>query len=307
MKYAGFIKYTNLWRAGAVACLAIASLPGYCISASGGKAEAAKEVVFVNGPLKLGDAMPAPVVYWEEVRTEPRPLRLHFMLVDLASPKVEAAVAVSDDPDGDGPAVAMLRRPIEFAKENDFFAAVNANAFMPLLDATEEENKRVWYVHKHVRPFGLPVDDGEQRNGHDDRRRPIWFDGGGLARVGKPEDGADPEQAAADWEGPILVTGGVVDDGNTNKHPRTLAGTDAKGERLLLVVAEGRKKGYSEGLTLKECGGLMLESGCTEAVNFDGGGSSVMLVTTNGVMSAVGSPQGRYLRPLPVMIGIRGM
>ncbi len=286
---------------------AFALLPGCLLVASGSKVEVANEVLFVNDPLMLNDTMPAPVVYWEEVRASPRPLRLHFMLVDLAYPKIEAAVAVSDDPDGGGPAVATLRRPIEFAKEKNFFAAVNANAFMHLLDATEEEKKRGWYIGKHVRLFGLAVDDGVLRNNHDDRRRPIWFDGSGLARVGKPEEEASPSQAVADWEGPILVDGGVVEDGKVNKHPRTIAGTDAKGERLLLVVAEGRKEGYSEGLTLKECGELMLERGCTEAVNFDGGGSSVMLVTTNGVMSAVGSPQGRYLRPLPVMIGIRGL
>lgn len=265
----------------------------------------AEGVTVVSEPLRFAAPLSAPAVYWKEVRSTPRPLRLHFLLVDLASPELEVAVAVADDPDGEGPAMATLRKPIEFAKERDFFAAINANAFMHLLHATEEEKKKGWYTGKPVRLFGLTIEDGELRNRHDVRRVPLWINDTGTVRIGPPRTADEPKYAVADWDGPILHDGVVVENSNAARHPRTVAGTDKTGNRLLMLVAEGRKETYSEGLTLQECGEIMQAYGCTDAINFDGGGSSVMLITTNGVLSAVGHPQGRYLRPLPVLLGVR--
>lgn len=276
-----------------------------CMTFAGRAAFALDAIVVENGVRADADALPAPVVYWSETRTLPRPVRLHFVLADLASPRIEAAVAVSNDPDGDGPASAVLRNPLEFASEQHFVAAINANAFMHLLDATEAEKKRGWYAGKPVRLFGLAADDGTLRHTHDDRRVPIWFGEDGRARVGKPGETNIVRHAAADWEGPILRDGNITAPDNPALLPRALAGTNADGTRLLMVVIEGRQKGYSEGMTLEECGALMLDRGCASAVNFDGGGSAVMLVATNGALRAVGHPPGRWLRPVPVMLGIR--
>ena len=287
---------------GGALCLAVFLAP---VRVPGGTDGVSGQVTVVNAPLHLDASLPAPVVYWEEVRQEPRPLHLHFLLADLADPDIEAAVEVTADPDGEGPATATLRQPLEIARERGFFAAVNANAFMHLLDATEDERKKGWYDGKPVRLFGLAVEDGLPRNPHDERRIPLWFDAKGRARVGSPDAEETPRQAAADWEGPILRDGTVVADESPALHPRTLAGTNSEGSRLLLVVAEGRQTGYSEGLTMREAGALMRERGCDDAVNFDGGGSATMLIATNGILGAVGNPPGRWLRPLPVMLGIR--
>ena len=287
---------------GGALCLAVFLAP---VRVPGGTDGVSGQVTVVNAPLHLDASLPAPVVYWEEARQEPRPLHLHFLLADLADPDIEAAVEVTADPDGEGPAAATLRQPLEIARDRGFFAAVNANAFMHLLDTTEAERKKGWYDGKPVRLFGLAVEDGLPRNSHDERRIPLWFDAKGRARVGSPDAEETPRQAAADWEGPILRDGTVVADESPALHPRTLAGTNSEGSRLLLVVAEGRQTGYSEGLTMREAGALMRERGCADAINFDGGGSATMLIATNGILGAVGNPPGRWLRPLPVMLGIR--
>jgi hypothetical protein len=82
--------------------------------------------------------------------------------------------------------------------------------------------------------------------------------------------------------GPRMLRGGKVSvEGDSSlaaaKHPRTAAGWDAQG-RLALVVVDGRQAGWSAGITLNELAALMLEMGCREAVNLDGGGSSTMWV-----------------------------
>jgi hypothetical protein len=59
------------------------------------------------------------------------------------------------------------------------------------------------------------------------------------------------------------------------RHPRTNVGVTADG-RVLMVTVDGRRPGYSIGVTLKEMGQLMRSLGATDAFNLDGGGSTVM-------------------------------
>ena len=60
------------------------------------------------------------------------------------------------------------------------------------------------------------------------------------------------------------------------RHPRTCAGYNVKGDRLFLVVIDGRSKA-SCGVTLKEAYGVLKALGVYNAVNLDGGGSSCMV------------------------------
>ncbi|MDX2044484.1 MAG: phosphodiester glycosidase family protein [Acidobacteriota bacterium] len=60
------------------------------------------------------------------------------------------------------------------------------------------------------------------------------------------------------------------------RHPRTAIGWTADGKLILLTV-DGRQK-LSVGMTMTELAALMLELGCVEAMNLDGGGSSTMVV-----------------------------
>lgn len=61
------------------------------------------------------------------------------------------------------------------------------------------------------------------------------------------------------------------------RHPRTAVGLARDGRRLLLVVVDGRQKGYSDGMTLRELAELMRGLGARDAINLDGGGSTTLL------------------------------
>ncbi len=260
----------------------------------------------VAGPPKADDRASGPLVYWEEVWQTPRPVRLHFLRIDLEDPSVEVAALVSADPDGAGPAAASLQPPRALAAHHNAIAAVNANAFWDLLDATEVEKKRGWVAGKAIRLFGLVISDGVVRNPPQQARTALWIDAAGRAHVGGPGSNDVPRQAVADWEGPLLRSGQTVAVEDNILHPRTLAGTNEKGTRLLLVVADGRMKGYSEGLSLHEAAEVMRAHGCYDAVNLDGGGSSVMLAVTNGPLCLMNRPcGGAYMRPVPVLLGVR--
>ena len=62
-----------------------------------------------------------------------------------------------------------------------------------------------------------------------------------------------------------------------SRHPRTAVGWDPEEERFWLVVVDGRQGGYSTGMTLPELATLFEKLGVPEALNLDGGGSSVMI------------------------------
>ena len=61
------------------------------------------------------------------------------------------------------------------------------------------------------------------------------------------------------------------------RQPRTLAGVRADGT-LLLATVDGRRPGWSAGMTLPEAARLMRSLGARDALNLDGGGSSAMTV-----------------------------
>ena len=62
------------------------------------------------------------------------------------------------------------------------------------------------------------------------------------------------------------------------RHPRTAVAYDPEARRLWVMVVDGRQGSYSSGMTLREMTTALSATGATEALNLDGGGSSVMLV-----------------------------
>lgn len=89
--------------------------------------------------------------------------------------------------------------------------------------------------------------------------------------------------------GPVLIHDGRIhitdreeqlfpDATRNGEHlPRTAMGYTRDG-RLIVLVIQGRTPGVAAGATLDEEAQLMLDLGCYEALNLDGGGSSCMLV-----------------------------
>ena len=71
----------------------------------------------------------------------------------------------------------------------------------------------------------------------------------------------------------LKFTGKAIDD----KHPRTCIGYTKDG-RLIIMVIQGRFPGIAEGATLTQQAKLLIDLGCVEALNLDGGGSSCMLI-----------------------------
>lgn len=113
-------------------------------------------------------------------------------------------------------------------------------------------------------------------------------------------------KSAPDLEGIETAVGGggvILRDGVVPKtfshtisgrQPRSAVGVDKTGTVITMVVLDGRTK-ESVGMTQMELGNLMAELGCYTALNFDGGGSSLMALEEDGTKTVVNNPSdGSY-------------
>ncbi|MFD3875312.1 phosphodiester glycosidase family protein [Streptomyces sp. NPDC058623] len=111
---------------------------------------------------------------------------------------------------------------------------------------------------------------------------------------------------------PVVAVGGreaLVVDGKPLDHtgrpndtaaPRTAAAFSQDGRRLRLVTVDGRQRD-SGGLTLTGLGRLLHRLGAHEALNLDGGGSSILIAAGPGasVLTTENSPSDGRPRPVP--------
>jgi hypothetical protein len=261
------------------------------------------EILILPDAPASGSEQASPLVYWQEIRQTPRPLHLHFLRFDMTNPALEFSTFIADDPDGNGPAEAVLTPPDDLALKFHAVAAVNANAFRSLPDSAGRRDS-VWFSGKQVDIAGLAASDSDVRSGDEQDRNEFWIDETGRAHIGDMQKTEPVKQGVADWLDAILRHGDIIAKVSLDLHPRTLIGIDASGRWLYFAVIDGRSPGYSEGITLIEAGQIMIDIGCYDALNLDGGGSSVMLVSVGDSLRVMNRPP-TGLRPVPVMAGIR--
>ena len=105
------------------------------------------------------------------------------------------------------------------------------------------------------------------------------------------------------WPRVLDAVGGMprlVDDGRSvaptcrssfcRRHPRTGIGVTSDG-RIVLAVVDGRSR-RSVGMTLRRFARTFVDIGAVEAVNLDGGGSSVMWIKGKGIVNSPSDPGG---------------
>lgn len=260
---------------------------------------------FCQDTLDLYPAHKGSLVCWTEAHSRPGPLKIHYLRLDLSCPDLELITMTGPDPDGSGPAESKLTLPGDLAASFKVIAAINANAFAGL-PGTENDN-RGWYRDRPVQILGMAVSDGKVISGKEKGRISFWTDPGRHPHIGEPKPGDSIRQAVSDWSGPLLINSIIIpDSARLTLHPRSALGFDDTGKWLLMVVVDGRQPGFSEGMSLHDLALLLRSKGCTQAINLDGGGSSIMLVKRqNRKIETVNRPSGILHRPVPVMLGIR--
>ncbi|WP_030926149.1 phosphodiester glycosidase family protein [Streptosporangium amethystogenes] len=126
----------------------------------------------------------------------------------------------------------------------------------------------VW-LQEHTQGTGMKLDT-KVIDLRTQRAIPLTSDtyimGGGVGLV---RNGRVRITAAADGHASINMM--------LRRHPRTMVGVNKSGG-LILATVDGRNPGVSVGASMVEAAQLMRWLGAKQAINFDGGGSSVMVV-----------------------------
>lgn len=242
-----------------------------------------------------------------ELRT-PRPVVVHQLEVDLSTGRWEIAAVVAPDPDGKGPAQSQLAQPQDLAFTADVQAAINANVFSHLPEAPSDEPITEGLP---VLVNGLAVTrDRVVSRPRSSPNVALWSDAKGQVRMGQPSPKDQVVEGVAGF-GWLVRDGEVVPEASTAHHPRTAVAMDRERKRLWMVVVDGRQPGTSEGMSLRELADHLRALGAWNAVNLDGGGSSVMILQgVDGRPAILNRPStlslfGRVPRPVPVLLGIR--
>ena len=92
----------------------------------------------------------------------------------------------------------------------------------------------------------------------------------------------------------MLLNDGVVQSDDTHLEPRTAVGVTKSGKRLFILVGDGRRKEYSNGLSYADMAQIFKSLGAYDALNLDGGGSSSFCLSVgDGKFAPINRPSDR--------------
>ncbi len=216
-----------------------------------------------------------------DVRNAEEPWAVHLLRVDLG--RCDLGLEVLEAPVSEGWKEGRNRvSELVTASGGRILAAVNGDFFTPEGEAVGTE-----VVYGEVRQV---------------RNRPaLAWHPGKAPWMGSPRAEGDSvlslgwDLSRSDADGATQVIGGfplllhqgsrVGDLGveerpsfSAARHPRTAVGYDADENLLWVIVVDGRQPDYSDGMTLPELATVFEALKVEEAVNLDGGGSTVMVL-----------------------------
>ncbi len=238
-------------------------------------------------PTSVQATQSVPGLVYYGLRNEEEPWSIHLLRVELDRCELGFRVLEAPVPGGEGVGRSRVSELVAAARE-DVLAAVNGDFFSPEgLPAGPEivagQVRRVldrpaFAWHPRWKPwFGLPELEG---------------DSVGLGWQ-LPRSKGDGETEVIGGFPLLLLEGRRVGDlevserpgFSAERHPRTAVGMDPERNLLWIVVVDGRQPNHSAGMTLPELTSLFEALEVEEAINLDGGGSSVMVLDGSAVSS----------------------
>ena len=208
--------------------------------------------------------------------SEPREIDMHIVLIDLNQPGVRI---VTTGPNGDRPGETDLETTRAFVKRSQAQIGINSGFFSR---TAEERRLGVADLSSLAVSDGMNVSDWG-----------TWIKD--AIHIGADNTVTFVTRAKDDTTGYMttpkvdlynamagnvrLLRDGVVlpGKGGDATYPQTAVGHTAD-HRLILFVSDGRQPDFSAGMTYEEVAVVLKEFGAVDAIAFDGGGSSTMVM-----------------------------
>jgi hypothetical protein len=261
--------------------------------------------LFRGQPANTTEKLANGVIYSRIVLSEPRPIVIHIVEAQMDLAHIKPFVTPADDLSSDKPLIA--RTTSEALESFDLQVAINGNTFSPWYDFSifgYFPHSGDW-VAAEGNTISNNVAYGKEKG--DDNFMSLYFKGNRVI-TGWGNDGANNGISGI---GPVVVEGELYHSTliDNSIHPRTLVGTNQQGNKLYMIVVDGRQWGYSHGIKLTEIGNILMEVGVYNAINLDGGGSSTLVIKdADGNPLVLNSPIHQHIpgreRPVANHLGI---
>ncbi len=261
-----------------------------------------------------------------ETRKEP-PQRLYAAIIDLSRPGARVRVAPGGpDPDGSGPWQTTLMTPTRIGEREAFDVVVNGD-FFHLPPRTVDGVPSRMREQRWAAVLGPAVSDGKVWSTSKQplpclvvEKQPLGRSGQSPAERARREEKQQQRVSIQNVSRPsaklwqviagntmLVVDGAAVPNTNKVRHPRTVAGIDAAGKRLVLLVVDGRRPNVALGMNYDELAAEMLRLGCWQALNLDGGGSSMLAIRdrSSGRLRILNEPTDGQERAVANALGVR--
>jgi hypothetical protein len=258
-------------------------------------------------PAELHETLFQGITYTREVRSQPRPLVIDVVSIDLNAPGLRFLVTPGQPTDG---RQLPSRTTSQFLSEFNLQLAINGDCCLDWFSRGPFD----YFPHsgEGVNVMGFASSDGKIYSSR--RRYPsLYISADNKASFGQPIGSV---YNAVSGLFMIIQNGKIRDDVYSPFHndlytqqPRTAYAIDKDATHLLLFNIDGRQPSYSEGVTIAELIDIVLQYGGYTAMNVDGGGSSTLVIQdTTGWPIVLNSPIDSYIpgreRPIGNHLGV---
>jgi Phosphodiester glycosidase len=251
--------------------------------------------------------------YQRIIWTQPRPVILHAVAIDLRQPGLQILSTPGNraKPDTEERELTALTTT-EFLSKYGMDLAINAGYFFPFTENSPWD----YYPHSGdgVNVVGHAISNGKVFSDEDD---PTWrvlcFDGENQAKILNQSTCPIGTQQGLAGNELILQKGKFLNSNNaadgTKSYPRVVVGLNVTGDTLWLVLVDGKQRGYSEGASIAELAEFLPTLGITDALNLDGGGSTTLATKNAQGTKPLNAPIQNHIpmneRPVANHLGFR--
>jgi exopolysaccharide biosynthesis protein len=236
------------------------------------------------------------VKLYQQTETSPRPLNINVLEIDLSAPGISFLVTPrgpAPQPVFNGvPDETVIQTPRQFLNASGAQIAINASFYA--ISELHTVNGQTW-----TNNLGLTASKGDAYspwqpppNNDNNYDAALNITAANQASILKMPSsvptGFETNPAGVSLYNTITGKNRLLENGVLRApsscgsfcdvNPRTAVGLTSVNSKLLLMTIDGRRAGFSEGVTLVELAGYMADYGATNAINLDGGGSTQMAV-----------------------------
>ncbi|MEM8485812.1 MAG: phosphodiester glycosidase family protein [Bacteroidota bacterium] len=251
--------------------------------------------------LFVGNIHPG-VSYRRGIVNRPDRIVYHLIEVDLTTPGLSFT---STDPVTEIEYAAQTVE--EFAAENDTEVAINGNFFYPF------HSEAPWDFYPHrgdlVELSGIAINDGVRYSSPRHDWPALCISSEPRAEISSSGRCPAGTQTALAGNIQTVKDGRMVELPDEKVYTRNVIGVNETGDRLWILIVDGKQPFYSAGATFFFCAQLLKEAGATDVLNLDGGGSTTLVIKQDGEQQVFNAPYHTRVvmrqRPVANHLGIQ--